>query len=521
MVASLVTADRAAGAVMILGTASHVGKSALVAALCRIFANRGIDVAPFKAQNMSLNSAPTPDGREIGRAQALQAEAARRPATVEMNPILLKPTGEARSQVVFEGQIWGDCDALEYHRIRSSEFFPRVVAAYRRLAESCQVIVLEGAGSPAEINLKKGDIVNLRMAQAAGAPCVLLTDIDRGGSFAALVGTLELLEPEERQRIVGFAINKFRGDIALLEPGVRMIEQRLGLPCFGVIPWLEDIGLEDEDSYGVRRNRSPWPEEEGEDRHLRVAALELPSVANATDLDALEAESGSVTVRWVTQADALHDADVVIIPGSKDTLGDLHWVRVRRFDAAISAHARSKPVLGVCGGLQILGERIEDPFGVERGGSAPGLGLLPLNTSLAPTKTTMAARGKIVAPLFGQTFAAELRGYEIHVGRSERLGGRCFASIVRGDGSTEEDGAVSNDGLVAGTYVHGLFDDDAFRGELIDALRRSCGLARSRSQAGFSSTKEQRIERWAAHVEAAIDVDAILAWARSGLSIIA
>ena len=521
MVPGLVNAGGGDGAVMILGTASHVGKSALVAALCRIFANCGIDVAPFKAQNMSLNSAATPDGREIGRAQALQAEAARRPAVVEMNPILLKPTGDARSQVVLEGKIWGDCDAWEYHRNRTVELFPRVVAAYRRLAASCRLVVLEGAGSPAEINLKDGDIVNLRMAEAADAPCVLLTDIDRGGSFAALVGTLELLEPDERKRIVGFAINKFRGDVTLLEPGVRAIEQRLRIPCFGVIPWLEEIGLEEEDSYGVRRNRAPWPAEEGGDRRLRVAVLDLPSVANATDLDALEAEAASLTVRWVTEPDVLHAADVVVIPGSKDTLGDLLWVRSRGFDTAIAVHARTKPVLGLCGGLQILGTRIEDPHGVERGGSARGLGLLPVATSLAATKTTTPARGRVVEPLFGASIAAELRGYEIHVGRSERSAGREFARIVRGDGSPANDGAVSDDGLVAGTYVHGLFDDDAFRGELIDALRRRCALRPARARAPFSSTKEQRIERWAAHVEAALDVEAILACARVRPSIVA
>ncbi len=258
--------SRRARALMILGTASDVGKSLVTAALCRIFADRGVNVAPFKAQNMSLEAAVTPEGHEIGRAQALQAEAARRPAHVDMNPVLIKPTGERRAQVIVDGAIWDDVDAWDYHKRRTAELFPRVVAAYERLAARCELVVLEGAGSPAEINLRAGDIVNMRMAAAADARCILVVDIDRGGAFAALVGTLALLEEDERARIRGFIVNKFRGDVALLEPGIAAIERRIKRPCFGVVPWLDELGLEEEDGYVTRRSSAPWPDDGGRRR---------------------------------------------------------------------------------------------------------------------------------------------------------------------------------------------------------------------------------------------------------------
>ncbi|HYZ16850.1 MAG TPA: cobyric acid synthase [Candidatus Acidoferrum sp.] len=315
-----------AKSLMVLGTASNVGKSLTVGALCRIFADDGYDVAPFKAQNMSLNAAVTPDGREIGRAQAMQAEAARRPAEVAMNPILLKPSGDRRSQVVLEGAIWDEVDAWEYHRRRTAELFPRVLAAYDDLAARCELIVLEGAGSPAEINLKAGDIVNLRMAEAAGAPCLLVADIDRGGSFAALAGTLALLEPHERERVRAFAITKFRGDRALLDPGIVAIERRLGIPCAGVVPWIDALGIDEEDGYAPAPSPRAWPDGENCDRPLRVAVIALPFFANATDVDALAAEP-SVVVRRVDEPAGLERADVIVLPGSKETVRDLKALR--------------------------------------------------------------------------------------------------------------------------------------------------------------------------------------------------
>jgi adenosylcobyric acid synthase len=496
---------------MVLGTASNAGKSVTVAALCRIFADDGYDVAPFKAQNMSLNAAVTPDGREIGRAQAVQAECARRPAEVEMNPILLKPSGDRRSQVILEGRIWDDVDAWDYHRRRTDELFPLVVAAYERLAARCDVIVLEGAGSPAEINLKDRDIVNLRMARAAGAPCLLIADIDRGGAFAALAGTLALLEPHERAQIRAFAITKFRGDEKLLEPGLREMEKRLGIPCIGVIPWIDAIGIDEEDGYLVPPLMRHWPDEDGPQRRLRIAVIEYPHVANATDLDALASEP-SVALRRVTSPAGLDDADVVILPGSKETVTDLGWLRSRAFDRAIRVHARTRPLLGVCGGMQMLGERIDDPAGSESGGSTGGLGLLPLTTVLAARKTTV----RVSARVAGSTFAGRpltvnaFDGYEIHLGATSRAGGAAFATVSDAFGASYEDGAVSGDGLVTGTYVHGLFDDDAFRAAAVGALRSRRGLAPAAHFHSWRAEREGRYDRVAAIVRDALDISRLI-----------
>ena len=505
---------RRARSVMILGTASSVGKSIVVAALCRIFANMGIDVAPFKAQNMSLNSAATPDGFEIGRAQALQAEAARKAATVEMNPILIKPTSDSHAQIIVNGTIWGQADAWALYRTRPGVLFPEASAAYERLAETCELIVLEGAGSPAEINLRAGDIVNLRMARAAGAPCILLGDIDRGGVFASLLGTLELLDLAERGLIRGFAINKFRGDLALLRPGIDEIERRLGIRCLGVIPWLEDLGLEEEDSCGAIRSHVPWDPVETIGRKLRIAVVELPFVANPTDFDALAAEP-EIALRWVRSPLELAGADVVIVPGSKQTLSDLRWLRARGLDAALIEHAkhRRRPVIGLCGGLQMLGMRITDPQRVEGGGEAEGLHLLPLSTELATRKTTMPVQGTLaVEHLFGECIGMiSLAGYEIHVGVSRVQGGtRAFARLVRANGTVVDDGAVSADGNVVGTYVHGLFDDDGFRHRIIGALRNSCGLSPPRAAAQYTALRDARLERLAEHVKHALDIVSIL-----------
>src|ERR1700723_2701527 len=328
-----------ARAIMILGTGSHVGKSLLTAALCRIFAQQGYRVAPFKSQNMSLNSAATIEGLEIGRAQALQAEAAGIAASVHMNPILIKPSGDCTSQVVVRGKIWGQISAADYHQRRVEELLPAGRESYRTLASSCQVIVLEGAGSPAEINLKQHDIVNMRMAEMADARCLLVGDIDRGGVFASLLGTVELLDPVERDRIYGFCINKFRGDLTLLEPGVRMMEERLEKPCLGVVPYLSHLALEEEDSVGLPPiARTAWPTENRSDRPLRIAVIALPSFSNFTDFDSLRAEP-SVDLIFCHSPALLANADVVILPGSKQTMSDLEWMRTQAFDRAVQQHA--------------------------------------------------------------------------------------------------------------------------------------------------------------------------------------
>ncbi len=503
---------------MVLGTASHVGKSVVTAAICRILANDGVRVAPFKAQNMSLNSAATPDGREIGRAQAMQAEAARIAPSVDMNPILLKPTSDRSSQVVLLGRACGVQSASDYHERRTLDYAPIVVDAYRRLAETYDVIVLEGAGSPAEINLKATDIVNMRMAAAADARCLLVGDIDRGGVFASLLGTLELLDATERARIAAFAINKFRGDYALLEPGVREIERRIDVPCAGVIPWLHDLGLDDEDSVALEdapivANRG-WHATAGHlERPLRVAVIALPFLSNATDFAALAAEP-DVELAFARTPEDLAHADVAIVPGTKETLADRRWMRERGFDTALTACARRAYVFGICGGLQILGNRIDDPHGVEGGGSDTGLELLAIDTVLSREKITEPVT---IVPRKGAFFGVESReseglGYEIHVGRSARNEAFWpFADVTRRGGERVEDGARSADDRVVGTYVHGLFANDAARHDFVRAARQRAGLRAPTALAPIAEERDARFERLAAHVRASLSLEALFA----------
>jgi adenosylcobyric acid synthase len=462
---------------MVLGTASHVGKSILTAALCRIFADEGVRVAPFKAQNMSLNSAATPDGREIGRAQALQAEACRIPPSVDMNPVLIKPSSDTGSQIVLLGRVWGQVTAADYHTRRVEQLFPAVIESYQRLASQYDLIVLEGAGSPSEINLMAHDIVNLRMAEEAGAACLLVGDIDRGGVFASLLGTLELLDSHQRALIRGYAINKFRGDVSLLRPGIEMMAPRLKIPCAGIIPYLHNLGLDEEDGVAVEERRDArrvWNLAlESVDRPLRVAVVALPHMSNFTDFDPLAAEL-SVALAYVTRLEELEHADVIVLPGSKQTIDDLEWLE--RSGLASFLLERQMPTIGICGGFQMLGTRIDDPAGIENGGrpgGREGLGLLPIRTVLTSEKVTRPVTGK--APqVFGQPLQTpEFRGYEIHVGETVYAdGAERFAEI-----GAKPDGAVSPDGRVLGTYSHGIFDDDAFRHSFVNAARAACGLA--------------------------------------------
>jgi len=487
-----------ARALMVLGTASHVGKSLLTAALGRIFSNDGYRVAPFKAQNMSLNSAATPDGREIGRAQALQAEACRVTPCAEMNPILLKPSTDCSSQVIVLGRVWGNCSASDYHERRVEDLFPVVVESYRKLAAGHDVMVLEGAGSPAEINLKAHDIVNLRMARAAGASCLLVGDIDRGGVFASLLGTLEWLDAEERALIHGFVINKFRGDVELLRPGIAMAEERLKIPCLGVVPYLRDVGLEEEDSVALEDRRTVsrvWREEsESPGRALRVGVIAFPYLSNFTDFDALSAEP-SVSLAFLERAEDAGRADLLVLPGSKQTMDDLAWLRKTGFaDAVLKFRG---PVLGICGGMQMLGQEIRDPDGVEGDSQACGLGLLPIDTTLAAVKTTRQVMGRALS------LDRDFRGYEIHLGETTyRDGAEAFAEI---DGHA--DGAVA--GNVSGTYVHGLFDDDSFRHTFLWATRKQCGLEQATAVVFVHAEREKRIERLASHVRESLDMEGI------------
>ncbi|MDQ2774766.1 MAG: cobyric acid synthase [Acidobacteriota bacterium] len=497
-----------ARALMVLGTASHVGKSVITAGLCRILADRGLRVAPFKAQNMSLNSAATPDGLEIGRAQALQAEACRIAPRAEMNPVLIKPSSDTGSQVILLGKVWGQVTASDYHLRRVEELFPAVLDSYRKLAAEYEVIVLEGAGSPAEINLRDHDIVNMRMAKAANAACLLIGDIDRGGVFASLAGTMQLLEPEERATIRGFAVNKFRGDESLLRSGLSAIEDRIGLPCVGVIPMLRDLGLDEEDSVAIEDRRAAsriWNRNalHDRDRPLRIGVIALPHLSNFTDFDALAAEPSIALAYLETAEDAL-SADLLIIPGSKQTLDDLDWLHRTGFAPEILKHReRAGSIMGICGGLQMLGGQIEDPHGIENGGvsrTGEGLQLLGIHTVLDQEKTTR--------PITGSAHDVPFRGYEIHVGKTTYLPGtHPFAVTESG-----LDGAISIDGRVFGTYVHGIFDDDTFRHRFIDDVRRACGLTPAREKEFVTARREEKIDRWAAHLSRSLDIDQILSW---------
>ena len=500
-----------AQAIMILGTSSHVGKSLLTAALCRIFADAGISVAPFKAQNMSLNSAATVEGLEIGRAQALQAEAARIPASVHMNPVLLKPSGEMSSQVVVRGRIWGNVSAANYHLRRVEELMPLVRESYETLASQHEVILLEGAGSPAEINLKQHDIVNMRMASLAKAACMLVGDIDRGGVFASLYGTIALLEPEEHAMIRGFVINKFRGDLGLLTPGIRMIEERLQKRCLGTVPWLSTVGLDEEDSVGLfAATQEPWRADAGSMRCLQVAVIAVPSFSNFTDFDALSHEP-SVDVRFCRTPAQLVHADVVILPGSKQTAADLVWMRAQHLDDAIKKHASRSLVAGICGGMQMLGRAILDPAQVEYAGDLEGLGLLPFETRMNATKVTRQISGRLgIRSLFNHPLPpTEVIGYEIHVGETT-YAPEAIQFAVLGDGSA--DGCVSSDSRIFGTYLHGIFDDDAFRHTFLMAARSFHGLAPATDFNCWKQLREAALNRLADAVRNSLDLGEIFSW---------
>ena len=519
-----------AQALMILGTASHVGKSVLTAALGRILSDEGFRVAPFKAQNMSLNSAVTPDGLEIGRAQALQAEACRVPARAEMNPILIKPSSDTGAQVVVLGRVWGQVSAADYHQRRVEELWDVVLDSYKTLAREYEIILIEGAGSPAEINLKAHDIVNMRMAQAAHAACLLVGDIDRGGVFASLLGTVELLDSCERALIRGFVVNKFRGDIELLRPGIAMIEERIQLHCAGVVHYFHDLGLDEEDSVSMESRRTvacAWngtaAHSESPDRPLRIGVVAFPHMANFTDFDALAMEP-SVALAFLERAEDVMSADILILPGTKQTLQDLDWLERSGFFPAISEFRKQTAraaIIGICGGMQMLGRVLEDPGGVESDGrprSARGLGLLPIATVLHAEKITRRIQGRVqLATLLGRPVAERsFDGYEIHLGETiYDENANPFSEITRaGNDDVLRDGAVSSDGFIFGTYVHGLFDDDSFRHSFVTAARPARGLAPPRQIVFANADRQQRIDRFADHVRRALDMSLIKSWLR-------
>jgi cobyric acid synthase CobQ/L-threonine-O-3-phosphate decarboxylase len=456
---------RRAAALMFQGTSSNAGKSVLAAALCRILHQDGLRVAPFKSQNMSLNSSVTRDGREMGRAQVVQAQACRLEPDARMNPILLKPSSDTGSQVIVLGKPVGNMSVGEYIRFKP-EAFAAARAAYDELAAAHDVIVLEGAGSPAEVNLKHHDIANMAMARHAGAPVLLVGDIDRGGVFASFVGTLEVLAEWERALVAGFVVNRFRGQVSLLDPALAYTSRRTGRPVLGVVPYLRDLGLPEEDSVTFKA----LPAETAGGAEVEIAVVDLPHISNFTDFDALRLEP-DVRVRIVRTAAELGRPDAVLLPGSKNVISDLAHLRASGLAAALLelAAAGCSEIVGLCGGYQMLGTRIDDPHGIESGqGTLQGLGLLPVATVLAQEKTLTRVAGR------HRGAALEVAGYEIHHGQTvaaEPL----TPTVVRADG--EVIGLGRADGLIWGSYLHGIFDADPFRRWFADGLRRRKGLA--------------------------------------------
>lgn len=437
--------------IMIQGTMSGAGKSLLVTALCRIFLQDGWTVAPFKSQNMALNSFVTADGKEMGRAQVLQAQAAGKAPDVRMNPILLKPSSDVGSQVIVNGEVRGDYRARDYFKMKR-QLIPDIMEAYNSLAAENDIIVIEGAGSPAEINLKADDIVNMGLAKLVDAPVLLAGDIDPGGVFAQLYGTVALLEADERKRIAGTIINKFRGDVSLLQPGLTMLEELTGVPVLGVVPYTRVV-LDDEDSQAPSLQKST-----GTGR-IDIAVIRLPHISNFTDFAPLELHP-DLGVRYVAREKDLGSPDLVILPGSKNTMGDLIWLRENGLETTIKRlHGAGMPVLGICGGYQMLGERLSDPDGVEHGGTMNGMGLLPIETVFSPEKIRTQTEATVCA------FAdAAIQGYQIHMGRTDTGDLPQFCRLTNGT----LDGAVK-DG-VFGTYLHGLFDSGALTTALADWL---------------------------------------------------
>jgi adenosylcobyric acid synthase len=492
---------------MVQGTASHAGKSLMVAALCRWFADRGVSVAPFKAQNMSLNAGVTPDGAEIGRAQLLQARAARAVPTAAMNPILLKPETERSSQVVVRGRAEATRTARDYFAQRD-RLWPIVVESLEELRASYELVIAEGAGSPAEINLRDRDIVNMRVALHADAPVLLVGDIERGGVFAALAGTLLLLSEEERRLVRGFVINKFRGDITLVDPGPAMLERRTGVPTLGVVPWLRDLALPEEDALSTE----PPSADVGS---LDIVVVALPHLANFDDFDPLRHRPG-VRLRFERDAGRFGTPDLVILPGSKTTMDDLRWLRQAGLADLIRAHrAAGRPVLGVCGGYQMLGRAIRDPAGIEsRVAEAEGLGLLPHVTEFRSVKRTrqVQARLQIAEGPFATLRGLEASGYELRMGES--VGSSTSFALVVENGNRYSDGGHDAEGLVLGTYLHGMLHSRAVCEGLLEVVARLAG--RVLPPAGEAFSIDAALDRWTAHLAAHVDLNRVAEWVGVG-----
>lgn len=459
---------------MIQGTMSSAGKSLLTAALCRVFTQDGFRVSPFKSQNMALNSFVTSDGKEMGRAQVMQAEACGAEPRVEMNPILLKPTTDSGSQVIVNGEVLGNMSARDYFAFKKN-LIPEIEKAFKKLEQTSDIIVVEGAGSPAEINLRENDIVNMGLAEILDSPVILVADIDRGGVFAQLLGTVELLSKEERRRVKGFVINKFRGDKSLLESGIKYIEEKIKISCVGVFPYLK-VSLDDEDSLTSRFEKNDFG-------LINLGVVRLPRISNFSDFSVFENLPG-VSVHYITNAKDVQKMDMIFLPGSKNTIGDLKWLKSRGFESEIKKFAQENPVFGICGGYQMLGLSVSDPENVEEGGKTEGLGLLDSKTVLKSQKTRTQIKGKIdienkiayydenstlfFSFLSNQNFS----GYEIHMGETQ-VSEKSQKLVSNG----KTLGAVSKNKNVAGTYVHGFFDEGNLAELLVQKLAERKGIS--------------------------------------------
>ncbi|HIV35191.1 MAG TPA: cobyric acid synthase [Candidatus Blautia intestinigallinarum] len=501
-----------AKAIMVQGTMSNAGKSLLAAGLCRIFRQDGYRVAPFKSQNMALNSFITEEGLEMGRAQVMQAEAAGIAPSVKMNPILLKPTNDVGSQVIVNGEVLGTMSARDYFKFKK-ELVPKVMEAYEELAAENDIIVIEGAGSPAEINLKEDDIVNMGMAKRAKAPVLLVGDIDRGGVFAQLIGTVMLLEEDERKMVKGLIVNKFRGDKTILDPGIKMLEERSGVPVVGVAPYL-DIQVEDEDSL---TERFEGHQERG---ILDLAVIRLPRISNFTDFNPLESIPG-VSLRYVRHVHELGSPDMILLPGTKNTMEDLLWMRQNGLEAAVLKEAaKGKIIFGICGGYQMLGETLSDPHHVEAGGQIKGMGLLPMDTVFVEAKTRTRVQGHFLElpGILHSMSGIPLEGYEIHMGTSRPNQDAVQASKIVDQVTKEEkeDGLCA--GNVYGTYVHGVFDREEVTQGLVKALGDWKGIDVSQmTSVDFAAFKESQYDILAAELRRHLDMKKIYEILETGI----
>ena len=497
--------------IMVQGTMSSVGKSLIVAGLCRVFKQDGYKVCPFKSQNMALNSYITEDGLEMGRAQVMQAEAAGIKPDVCMNPILLKPTSDVGSQVIVNGEVLGNMKAKEYFKYKKT-LVPKIMKAFNKLNDEYDIIVIEGAGSPAEINLKENDIVNMGMAGLADAPVILVGDIDRGGVFAQLLGTLMLLEEDERARVKGLVINKFRGDKSILDPGIEMLYEKCKVDVVGVLPYMK-LNLEDEDSLAERFEKSDKVNkneaEEGANR-IDIVVVKLPHISNFSDFNIFE-QSDLISLRYVENAAALGKPDMVILPGSKNTISDMLWLREKGFEASIKKLSGEETVIwGICGGYQMLGCLISDDDGYEESGSIKGMELLPVDTSICKNKTRKQIKGKIgkTEGIFGAISDKEFEGYEIHMGVS-RIKDVSDEKLLSGQNESE---VVVQRGNVYGTYVHGIFDSKEIASTIIRILASKKGIIpdeRIDKIKSYKEIKEEDFNKLADTVREYMNIDKI------------